>query len=60
MGGKLGYVTSLEGARAKEGGLPGGGWAIGTDIAALVMEEAGANAAKCDELKLSELTKPSE
>lgn len=55
MGGKLGYVTCLDGARAKEGWLPGAGRAIGTDIAALVMEEAGA---KCDEL--AALAKPSE
>ena len=53
MGGKFGYVTSLDGGREKEGGLPGP--PIGTDIAALVMEEAGA---KCDEL--AELAKPSE
>ena len=53
MGGKFGYVTSLDGGREKEGGLPGP--PIGTEIAALVMEKAGA---KCDEL--AELAKPSE
>ena len=53
MGGKLGYVTSLDGDRPKEGELPGP--PIGTDIAGLVMEEAGA---KGDEL--AELAKPSE
>jgi len=51
MGGKFGYATSLDGGRAKEGGLPGP--PIGTDISALVMEEAGA---KRDEL--AELVKP--
>ena len=49
MGGKLGYVTSLDGGRAKEGGVPGGDRAIGTDIAALVMEDSEADE-KCDEL----------
>lgn len=49
MGGKLGYVTSLDGGRAKEGGLPGAGRAVGTDIAALVMEDSEADE-KCDEL----------
>ena len=48
MGGKLGYVTSLDGGRAKEGGLRGG-IACGTGIAALVMEEPDEN---CDELEL--------
>jgi hypothetical protein len=47
MGGKLGYVTSLDGGRAKEGGLPEAGRVIGTGIAAFVMEEADE---KCDEL----------
>jgi hypothetical protein len=47
MGRKFGYVTSLDGGRANERVLPGGGWPIGTDDAALVMDEAGA---KCDEL----------
>lgn len=47
MGWKLGYVTSLDGARAKG--------AIGTDIDAFVVEEDGA---RRDEL--AELTKRSE
>lgn len=47
MGGKVGYVTSLDGGRAKEGGLPRAGGANGTEIAALDVEEDGA---KCDEL----------
>lgn len=54
MGWKLGYATSLDGARAKEGGPPGAGRAIGTGIAILVTEDAGA---ECDEL--AELAKPS-
>lgn len=45
MGWKLIYVSSLDGARAKEGGPPG---AIGTDIiGALIVEDVGA---KRDEL----------
>ena len=53
MGWKLGYVTSLDTGRAKEGVPPPG--AIGTYIAALVVEEVGA---RRDEL--AELTKRSE
>lgn len=44
MGGKLGYVTSLDGGRSKEEGPPGGGGPIGT---ALLMGGAGG---KRDEL----------
>ena len=56
MGSKVGYVTSLDGARAKEGGPTG---AIGTGIAVLIMEEVGARS-RCDGLRVAEVAKPSE
>lgn len=47
MGWKFGYITSLDGTRAKNAGLPD---AVGTTMAASVAEEAGDELAEVPKL----------